>query len=802
MNEIPAGTPLAAPWSLFAGELGKGSVMAAIAFFVAAFLVSLMRRDRLDRAGTLAFALGCISLLVAFGALTTLFVKDQFQYQYVWSHSDSKTSLAYKIASVWTAQEGSFLLWACSAAVFGLLTVRGTGLYRRAYVGTYSLFLGTLGGILAYETPFKIIPQLIAHGKTFVPPEGNGMVPSLQNYWVIIHPPVVFLGFGSLTVFAAYAVAAMLQGDVQDWVSRVRPWTLLTTAVLGLGIVMGGLWAYETQGWGGFWAWDPVENVSFVPWLFTVVLAHGIIVQTARKKWVGANLWLAGLPFLTFVYGTFLTRSGLLDKVSNHSFASMDGNARFILKIFLFAAIGLFAAVWFARGRAVAAQAVSDAPQDERGIHREGMYRYGMTLLGLMATVIALGMSWPVVTALRGGEGSAIKEPVYHLVVTWFFLPLMALIAVTPFVSWRAVDGKSLGERLFGVLCVSVGVTGLLHLVMLSTPFGVHLEPGATVAAPFGRHVPLALWMLVLLFSVVFVVVANLWRVVEMVRRSAMGTGGFVAHLGLSVLLGGLILSRGYERTSQLTIRPGASDSALGYTVAYKGATTKDFFDRNRKLEFDVTMPSGEHVTMLPGQYKHGDPNDPKVQTWPAIERFSTHDVYLATSAPQIMATEEPVAMTPGQTRDLGESTMLEYLAPTNNGKFGQMGAQFGAKLRLTVTDARTQERRQYMAAPSLEITPEGLMPSLPRFGPDFRVALVGGMDAKTQGVKVALLYSPEIYYVQLYEKPYTGLIWLGTGIMTFGGLLSAYARRRVVARQRRTAPAPRNDAPVPAPQS
>ena len=796
MNEIPAGIPLAPPWSLTAGALGRGSVVAAIVLFVVAALLSL-KAGRFERIATAAFSLGCVGLLGAFGVLATLFAKDQFQYAYVWQHSDATTTLPYKIASVWTAQEGSFLLWGCASAALALFALKGTGPYRRGFVGVTSLFLGTISGILAYETPFKIMPQIVAHGKTFVPPAGNGMVPSLQNYWVIVHPPTIFVGFGTLSVLAAYALAAMLRGDAEDWVSRVRPWALFSTAILGLGVVMGGLWAYETQGWGGFWAWDPVENVSFVPWLTVVAFVHGLIVQAARRKWAGTNLILGVVPFLLFAYGTFLTRSGLLDGVSNHSFASMDANARGILKIFLLAAIGLSAAAYAGPGRAAAARANAQAQPDEAGWSRESLYRYGVLFLCLLSTIITLGMSWPVITALRGGEGSAVKPALYHLVVVWFFLPLMAMMAITPFVSWRSMEGKALRERLFGVLCVSLGLTGLLHLAILPS---VHPEAGATVAAPFGRALPLPLWMLVLLFSVTFVLVANVWRTVELVRRSALGTGGFVAHLGLAVLLGGLILSQGYERKTTLNVRRGAPASGLGYTVALRGATTNDLDDRSRKVEFDVTTPEGGRFVARPGHYQYRSGEETKDQVWPAIERFPARDVYVAMNPPQVAATPQPLTMKPGEAKELGDGIRLEYLEATDNGKFGQVGAEFGAKMRLTAPDAQGEPHR-YVATPTIGITPDGLQPvSIPPIGPDLVVALYPRMDAATHAVDVQLFFSPPIYPIELYEKPFTGLVWLGCGVLTLGGLMSAFARRRVVARRRRSAPS-LQDAPLPAPQ-
>ncbi|HVV72276.1 MAG TPA: cytochrome c biogenesis protein CcsA, partial [Verrucomicrobiae bacterium] len=482
MNDIP-GVTAAQPWSLFTGQFGRGCIYSACGVFLlsAVLWVLQTRYPQVEKAAKWLFGIGCVSLLAAFGALTLLFVKDQFQYSYVFDHGDSTTDLKYKIAGVWTSQEGSFLLWACTSAIFGLLTVAGTGIYRRWFSVVYAGFLACLSAILAYETPFGILPQAVAHGQTFVLPRGAGMTPSLQNYWVVIHPPTIFTGFGSLTVFFAYAAAAMIQGNAKEWVSQVRPWVLLSTAILGVGIVMGGLWAYDTQGWGGFWAWDPVECASFVPWLFTVVLAHGILVQVSRGKWAFTNLLLGGLPFLSFVYGTFLTRSGLLDKVSLHSFAEMNQSALVILRWFMIAVTAAFVAGFAFFGKRAAA-AVARPAEPEGAIEREGAYRYGMMLLSMIAVVITLGMSWPVIVALRGGEGKSVEEWLYHQVSVWFFIPIMLLMAAAPFISWRGMSWRELWNRLFTTVCVAVGLTGFAQMGLMAPKIGVHPAAGETVA--------------------------------------------------------------------------------------------------------------------------------------------------------------------------------------------------------------------------------------------------------------------------------------------------------------------------------
>ncbi len=784
MNDIPADIPTAPAWSLFIGALGKGCIWSAIVLFALAALLWILRprMAAMEAPAKLAFAIGSLCLFGAFGCLAALFIKDQFQFRYVFEHGDASTDLKYKLAGVWTAQEGSFLLWACTSALFGLLTIRGTGPYRRWYTVVYSGFLACLSAILAYETPFDLLKNAQAHGKIFALPNGQGMTPSLQNYWVVIHPPTIFLGFGSLTVFFAYAAAAMLERNAGDWIPRVRPWALVTTAILGLGICMGGLWAYDTQGWGGFWAWDPVEIASFVPWLFTVVFVHGILVQVTRRQWTMTNLLLGGLPFLTFVYGTFLTRSGLLDKVSLHSFATMDTHALVILRWFMIAVVVAYAVLFAATARR-AASAVPAPDPDDGAVHRESFYRFGMLLISMLGIVLALGMSWPVIAALRGGEGSKVEEWLYHLVVVWFFLPVTLLMAVAPFVSWRSMGWRALGNRLFTVICISIGLTGFIQMGLMSPSFGVHSEPGATVAGPFGYRVALPFWMLLLVFLCLFVMVANIWRISEIVRRSPMGIGGFLAHLGLAILMGGLIISRGYEQKETVFLRQGSPPvNGLGYWISYRDKTHGDPFDRDGKVFFDVAEPNGSHFVASPGLYEYGPSDNPDMMVWPHVQRYLSHDVYLSMAPPEFKAWKDPVILRPGESRTVDGST-IEYLSATREGQLGAMGVTFGAKVRFT-TEGDDGEPHQYLANPSVKLTSDGLQPSLERVGPDYLIAMIGGMNASDRSVQLMLFFSPPIYPITIYYKPLTGLVWLGAIVMTGGGLMSAWSRRRVKVRE------------------
>lgn len=777
-------------WSLTLGPTGKGLVIAGLVFFVLSLIGSLRNSDKI---ATWAFRLGSLCLVGVMGVLITLFTTDQLQYGYVFARSDPATEMMYKVASVWAGQQGSFLLWGLCSAIFGLLALPGAGHYRRWATAVFSTFLAALCGILAYETPFNIMPEVIMEGKTFVPPVGNGLTPALHNYWVIIHPPTIFIGFGALTLLFAYAISAILTGDLKDWVGRVRPWALGTLGILALGICMGGFWAYETLGWGGFWAWDPVENVSLVPWIILAAFVHGIIIQTTRQRWYAANLVFAALPFLLFVYGTFLTRSGFLADVSVHSFAEMDRSARWILLGFLGVSTVGFFALFATKGRKLAK--ALEQPQGESGIERESSYRFGTMFLSLLAVGISLGMSWPLVGALSGKQVAVVNEQLYHKVVVWLFVPLMLLMAIAPYTSWRKMDGKVLREKMLPILAASVFITGLAVFGFRNPTWGVHTLADATIAFPMGR-VPLLPWMAFLTFTCVFVCVSNLWRAIEIGRRSKLGIGGFVSHLGFAILLAGLILSRGFERKERMYIREQQPATALDYTIAYKGPTDPEMRDRNGKLLFDVSGPEGKW-TAEPGlYYKQSMEGEDEPMVWPHIKRSLGHDVYISLLPPVIFVWEKPESMKVGETKTIRDVTVT-YLEPTRSGNPGTPGARFGAKLRVTASG------QTYDVSPYMELQPgAGPRPSIELVGPEL-AATVMGMNAADKSVQVQILFSSPIYPIDLFYKPLTLLVWLGTGILTLGGLWSAAGRRY---RPKPTSPAPRESAepsedPEPEPQ-
>ena len=246
----------------------------------------------------------------------------------------------YYFPSFWAGQEGSFLLWGFWISALGVVLACTSGASERRVMPIYGAVLLFLVGMVTLRSPF--LPTLDEFGLPATPSEGLGINPNLENYWMVIHPPTLFLGFAALTVPFAFALSALFWRDWDGWLRRALPWGLFGFAILGLAMMMGGYWAYEMLGWGGFWEWDPVENGPFVPWMFLIGFLHAAQIQRVRGGFQRPTLLLALLPFCGALYETFLTRTGILDKFSVHSFSTLGGAANDVLLGALLLAVSLF----------------------------------------------------------------------------------------------------------------------------------------------------------------------------------------------------------------------------------------------------------------------------------------------------------------------------------------------------------------------------------------------------------------------------------------------------------------------------
>lgn len=754
--------PDASTWSLLLGTIGRSSiVVAAIAALIAALLSIANRQSKI---ATCAFVLCTISFFVAFSILGSLFLLDQFHFQYVFGHSAVEIENRYKFAAIWSGQEGSFLLWAVCSSLFGILAISKTGEYRRWFIVPFAIFLACLAGILTYESPFRVT---YIEGRALLPPTGMGLAPSLLNYWVTIHPPTIFLGFGSLAVPFCWAVSALLTGNLNDWIPKVRPWAIVSLTLLGLGLCMGGFWAYETLGWGGFWAWDPVENVSFVPWCLMVAFVHGAFIQAARRGWRLTNAILASAPFILFVYGTFLTRSGFLGDTSVHSFAQMERTAlKLLIGLLAVAFLGFVSLVIWRARKLPKEDSVLDGPSDKRFAYSAAVW-----LLAAFAMATAFGMSVPLVMTLSGQAPKVVEPALYHKVLAWLILPLLLLMGAAPFLSWR---GKRLTEIISGfsnMIAVTIGLLGFALIWIKRTVYMGEVRPADTIAMPFGFRMNLLMWMGILLAFCIWVVVCAVWKILQDWKRNRGSIGALLTHLGVVTALAGLMVSLGFEKKVQTSVRVGRPGHALDQTILYAG-TTSTFDDHNNKVKLTFSGPNSTFVAR-PGLYLITDrEGNPQPFLWPHVERKGFYDLYVSLGQPTLDATS-PNQIPKGETRVVeDEDVMVKYLGYKRKGEPGVLGTKFIADLQVTTAKGPSN------VTPMIEITSDGMKSIDAEVNDDMTVSLLG-VDPANGSATLQFKYTSPLFPIEVFYKPGTVFVWVGAGIMTLGGFLAALSRAR-----------------------
>jgi cytochrome c-type biogenesis protein CcmF len=327
-----------------------GTILLWLAFLLGlastvAYVTVIRGREEWRSQARQAYVLMTAAVVIVSGLLMYLLVTHDYRLAYVWSYSDNLLPLHYLISTFWGGQEGSFLLWIFFGALLGLPLMKFARSYESRVMVFYNLTLLSLIMLLLKQDPFRFHEGLTT---AMIPMDGQGLNPLLQNPWMVIHPPVMFIGYASLAIPFAFALAALWMQRYDEWTKVSLPWVLLSLGTLGLAIMLGGYWAYETLGWGGYWGWDPVENASLVPWLMTAALTHGMLLQRARHRFRRLNLVLAVASYLLVVYATFLTRSGVLGDFSVHSFVDLGitGWLVFNMLFFLVLSIGLLAWRW------------------------------------------------------------------------------------------------------------------------------------------------------------------------------------------------------------------------------------------------------------------------------------------------------------------------------------------------------------------------------------------------------------------------------------------------------------------------
>tara|TARA_B100000530_G_scaffold298384_1_gene218162 strand:+ start:112 stop:2115 length:2004 start_codon:yes stop_codon:yes gene_type:complete len=569
-----------------------------------------------------------VLLLVASLGVGAAFLGDRFEFWYVANYSNANLELFYKITGLWAGQRGSLLFWALLLALFAVITVVTNRKKHRE-------FMPYVVGVLQTILLFFIVVLLFADVNpferlAFTPADGRGLNPQLQNYWMTIHPPTLYLGFTAFTIPFAFAVAALLNGRLDArWIQLTRRWILTSWLFLSVGIVFGMRWAYEELGWGGYWFWDPVENASLLPWLTATAFLHSVQIQENRGMLKVWNMSLVLLTFLLTIFATFLTRSGLIESV--HSFAQE-------LKIaYIF--LGFMGTVMAASVVLIIYRLpqLRSENQIESFLSRESAFLFNNLLLLGAAFSVMWGTMFPLISEGFTGQEISVGPPFFERVNFPIGLVLLTLVGIGPVIAWRRASKRNLQKN-------------------FTIPIAVGVVTGIALFGLGARHeLPLVTWSISAF--VLTVIVTEFWKgtrarariegeghllaFFHLITRNRRRWGGYTVHIGFVLMCIGFA-GAGYNQDTRFNVQPGdvvsvASPFGHVYDLTYEGLSMSiGRGERNLLWQAIATVSVSQDGTpkgILTTEKRQYTNRDTQPMTEVGIRSIVSEDLYLILSA-------------------------------------------------------------------------------------------------------------------------------------------------------------------------
>jgi cytochrome c-type biogenesis protein CcmF len=561
---------------------------------VASFNGGRARLGELVLSGERAVYATWVFVLLAVLSLEVCIFTDQFNLEYVASYSNRALPALYKITALWGGQAGSLLFWELILITYTSLIVLTNRRLNRPllpYVVTTLAFVSTffLGLVNFMARPFVRL--------SFTPEDGNGLNPQLQNVFMAIHPPCLYLGYVGLTLPFAFAMAALATGRLDDtWFRTTRRWTILSWFFLGTGILLGGWWAYVELGWGGYWAWDPVENASLIPWLTCTAFLHSVMIEERKKMLRVWNLALVIMSFLLAILGTFITRSGVISSV--HSFTKSDIGPVFaaFLGLCTLVSVGLLL---------YRLPELKNEHRLDSFVSRESTFLFNNLILVGAAFAVLWGTLFPILSEAVRGVKITVGPPFFNQIMIPIALALVTLAGICPVIAWRRASALKLMEK-------------------IQVPFWALLGAALALLVAGVRDVYAIVSFSLAVFVIATTVMEFFWgarsrqKVTGQGFGSALGTlvdrnkrryGGFVVHLGFILILIGVTGSSAFKQEGTASLKRGESFSVGRYTLRFDDMISRDSpnadFMGARLAIFDGGRPVG---TLVPGQnfYKAG----------------------------------------------------------------------------------------------------------------------------------------------------------------------------------------------------
>ncbi|UCF63623.1 MAG: cytochrome c biogenesis protein CcsA [bacterium] len=727
--------------------------IAFVAASVSAAAFWLFYRDEDERFLSLAhrsFAVMGAAIVFSVVLLYYHIFTNNFQLNYVYSYTSLQLSTYYLISTFWAGQEGTFLLWLLFGTFFGMVLMKTTTRREPLVMFFVMLVQAFLLLILLKKSPFAMIWHTHADVPVgFIPRDGASLNPLLQNPWMIIHPPIMFVGYSSTVLAFAFAMNAMVKRKFDQWVIDARPWVIFSTLFLGTGIIMGGYWSYVTLGWGGYWAWDPVENASFVPWLFMAVLLHGIIIQIRQNGLAKTNLFLGGLGFISVLWGSFLTRSGVLADFSVHSFAASDLNLYLITFVALFS--GMFLYYFVKSFKEI------KSPKFAEGIFsRETFILIGMMSLLFTGIMVFIGTSSPIYTGLIG-EPANVSINFYNTISIPVAIFMLFSMAIAPVLIWKVSQLREKRNLLIGAA-----------ISLLITVIGV----------TFGLNKPVSI---ILVFLSSFVVIINSIVAFRLITTLPSKGGAYLSHIGIGFMIIGIITSSMYNQSEKITLPAGQFQSTkFGYDIQF--------------VDFEQRADGKDRAKLIVKRQDGSYEADPQfyfseyTQSYmlsPHVKVGINKDIYIS-----------PISFIPGQTQHLhqlelakSETKEVDGLNITfNRFVVGEHMDQspMAVKADLTVTLSQENYEKEITVQPAIWMENGKLQGSEVSI-PDTPYKLhLESIDANEGRILLVVEGGPEnedepkdVLSIEVSEKPLISILWFGCIVLIAGLTISWVDRTR-----------------------
>ena len=540
-------------------ELGRAALLVTLGLSIYALVAGAYAahngRRRLAQSAQNALVASFVTTAVAAAVLLSALLRNDFSFAYVARTTSQALPTPYTISAFWGGQEGSLLLWLLVLTGFGAAAVSLNRRWARdlivwvvpvfAGVATFFAFL-----VVAVASPFATQPA---------PADGAGMTPSLQNPYMLAHPPLLYLGYVGLTVPFAFAMGALLSGKLDErWLIATRRWTLFAWAALGIGQLLGSHWAYVEVGWGGYYAWDPVENAALMPWLAATAFLHSVMIQEKRGMLKVWNVLLVILAFSLSLFGTFLTRSGVVNSI--HSFTESSIGPWFLGFIAVSVAVSLALVFW--RRPQLRSPTKLESP-----VSREAAFLYNNLLLLALCLAILWGVVYPMLSEAVRGEAVVLGRSYYDFFLRAFGLPLLLLMGIGPLIAWRRASLRSLATT-FRIPTLVAVVTGVVLLFV-----GAGSSIPGLVAYTFSAFV---LATIVLEFvrgtRARKALGATSWpsAFASLISRNRRRYGGYVVHAAIVLFAIGVAGSSAFDSVAEAKLAKGESMRIGDYTLEYR----------------------------------------------------------------------------------------------------------------------------------------------------------------------------------------------------------------------------------------